>query len=247
MDNLPLLLITGASKGIGASVAKSAAGKYRLALNFKNDSDSMNEVISIIHSKGGIANIYKTDISDEEQVKRMLENIYNDLGPVSHLVNNAAVLEKRADFLSITNKRFEKIFATNIYGTINCIRYAVPKMKEFPNEANRCIINVSSGAVKIGSPNDYIDYAMSKAAIETLTVGLSKELAPFNIRVNVVRPGFIDTNIHENKNQRLKEVLNKIPLKRIGKPNEVANGIMWLLSDEASYVTGSFLDIAGGK
>ena len=235
------------SKSIGASLAFSAIGKYRLALNFKNDSSSMEEIIGRIHSSGGVANLYKTDISDEEQVKRMFENIYADLGPVSHLVNNAAILEERADFLSISNKRFEKIFATNIYGTINCIRYTVPQMNEYSNETDRCIINISSGAAKNGSPNDYIDYAMSKASIETLTVGLSKELAPFNIRVNAVRPGFIDTDIHENKDQRLKEVLSKIPLKRIGRPSEVANGIIWPLSNEASYVTGSILDISDGK
>ncbi len=247
MNNRPLLLITGAFKGIGASLAVAAAERFRLALNYRNDSPAMNEILGIIIDKGGAAGLYKADISDEEQVKKMFESIHNDMGPVSHLVNNAAILGKRTDFLSITNQRFEKTFATNMYGVINCIRYAVPQMKEYPNETERCIINISSGAVKIGSPNDYIDYAMSKASIETLTIGLSKELAPFNIRVNVVRPGFVDTDIHETKEQRLKEVLNNIPLKRIGKPAEIANGIMWLLSKEASYVTGSFLDISGGK
>ena len=162
MDKQPLLLITGASKGIGASLAVAASKKFRLALNFRYDAAAMNEVIRIIKSNGGIVNSYRTDISDEEQLQKMFENIRSDFGPVSHLVNNAGILGKRSDFLSITNKRFEKIFATNMYGTINCIRYAVPQMKEYPNETNRCIINVSSGAAKIGSPNNYIDYAMSK-------------------------------------------------------------------------------------
>jgi NAD(P)-dependent dehydrogenase (short-subunit alcohol dehydrogenase family) len=247
LNKKPILLITGASKGIGASLAIAASKKFRIALNYKSDTPGINEIAKNITSKGGTAFVYQADVSNENQTKKMFEKIYDDLGPVSHLVNNAAILGKRSDFLSISNKRIEKIFATNIYGVINCTRYAVLHMKEYPNEKDKCIVNISSGAAKNGAPNQYIDYAISKGAVETLTIGLSKELAPFNIRVNAVRPGFIDTDIHENKEQRFKEVLNRIPLKRVGKPAEVANGILWLLSEKASYVTGSFLDITGGK
>lgn len=246
LKNKSTLLITGGSRGIGAQVAMQAFKKYNIALNYRSNTLAAEKLSKQIEIAGGNIRSYQADISNEEQTKFMFNLIFDDFGPVSHLVNNAGILKKKSNFESISNTRFESTFSTNIFGVINCTRFAIEHMKKLPLKKDKSIVNISSGAAKNGAPNQYIDYAMSKAAIDSFSIGLATELAKHNIRVNLVKPGFIDTDIHENKN-RLFEVLDRIPMNRIGKTEEVANGILWLLSDQASYVTGSSLDIAGGK
>jgi NAD(P)-dependent dehydrogenase (short-subunit alcohol dehydrogenase family) len=243
------ILITGASRGIGAATALLAGEKgYNVCVNFMQNEVAANNIVTQIKKNGGNAIAYKADVSVESDVIQLFRKIDTDFGKIDALVNNVGVLEKQSRVEDLDLKRLQNILNTNIISSFLCCKEAIKRMSSKNGGIGGGIVNVSSIASKTGSPNEYVDYAASKAAIDTLTIGLSKEVANENIRVNAVRPGFIYTEIHSdggetNRVDRLKE---NIPMKRGGHPIEVAKAILWLLSDESSFSTGTFIDITGG-
>ncbi len=245
-----IILITGGSDGIGAATAYLASRQsYVVCINYRQNQDSANKIVSEIRDQGGEAFAFKADISDEKQVENLFKEIDSQVGMISALVNNAGIIEPQQKLIDITAQRLQKVFATNVFGSFFCAREAIKRMSIKNNGHGGTIVNISSMASKHGSPFEYIDYAATKGAIDTFTIGLAKEVAEENIRVNAVRPGIINTKIHAlagepNRVDRLKE---QIPMKRGGHPDEVAKTILWLLSDEASYITGSIVDVSGGR
>jgi NAD(P)-dependent dehydrogenase (short-subunit alcohol dehydrogenase family) len=245
-----ILLITGGSSGIGASTAYLAAKQgYIVCINYLQNHAAAQKVVADIKELGAEAFAFPADIGDETQVVDMFKAIDQQVGPVSALVNNAAIIEPQQKLVDMSAARLEKVFATNVTGSFLCAREAIKRMSTKNKGTGGAIVNVSSMAAKYGSPFEYIDYAASKAAIDTMTVGLAKEAAEENIRVNAVRPGMIYTEIHAkagepNRVDRLKDL---VPMKRGGQPEEVANTILWLLSNEASYITGALFDVSGGR
>lgn len=238
-------LVTGGSRGIGASTAKLLGENgYSVCVNYRNRFDEAQSIVSQITSNGGKAFSHKADVSNEQDVLSLFEAIDKTFGSITHLVNNAGILLPQMSLLDMTEKRINKILTTNVTSCFLCSREAIKRMT-----SGGSIVNVSSGASRSGSPNEYIDYAASKGAIDTFTKGLALEVASRKIRVNCVRPGFIYTDIHTDGGEpdRVERLSSLIPLQRGGEPEEVAAAIVWLLSDEASYVTGAFVDIAGGK
>lgn len=239
------VLITGAGRGIGAATARHLASLgYRIIINYRQDKASAEALLEGIRSKGGQAHVLQADVADQSQVQNMFETIDRELGGLTHLVNNAGVLFKQCSFDGIDAERFKTILNTNVLGSFYCLQEAIKRMA-----SGSAIVNVSSLAAVTGSPFEYIDYAASKGALDSMTVGLAKELAAKNIRVNGVRPGLIYTEMHADGGEpdRVDRLANQIPLQRGGQPEEVAHAIAWLLSEEASFVTGSFIDVAGGK
>ena len=244
------ILITGASGGIGRSLAMMASkNKYHVCLHYNQNFSGIKLLQKEIRSQGGSSDIYQADISNENSVKNMFESIENNHGSLYALVNNAGIIYKSSKLENLNEDRIKNVFNTNILGYMLCSKYAIKLMSSNHGNNGGRIINVSSAASRLGSPNEYIDYACSKGAIDTLTRGLSLELADEKILVNCVRPGFIHTNIHTLSGdcKRIEKLKDKIPLKRGGIPDEVSSAIIWLLSEGASYTTGSFIDIAGGK
>lgn len=243
------MLITGASGGIGAATALLAAkNNYAVAVNYHKNKDAADELVENIKANGGLAAAIKADVSDEEQVKYLFSETNRLLGNLICLINNAGILHKQTSLHNMDVTRLLQVFSTNTIGTFLCSREAIKKMS-FRNGGNGgSIVNVSSMAAKTGSPNEYIDYAASKAAIDAMTVGLAKEVADDGVRVNAVRPAFIHTNIHANAGnaKRIEHFKKIIPMKRGGFAEEVAEAIIWLASEKASYTTGSFIDVAGG-
>lgn len=245
-----ITLITGGDRGIGRATAFCLANKgHKICIGYRTREDCANEVIQMIHHKGGTAIAVQADISEENQVVDLFEKIDKDLGPITGLVNNAAMLMPQASIEQVDANRLTTLFATNITGSFLCAREAVMRMAIRHGGLGGAIVNVSSAASRLGSPHEYVDYAASKGAIDTLTIGLSLEVAAQGIRVNAVRPGFIYTDMHIDGGEpnRVDRVKNTLPMERGGQPDEVAQAIAWLLSDESSYVTGSFIDLAGGK
>lgn len=245
-----ILLITGGSDGIGATTAYLATEKgYKICVNYRQNKSGAETVVNAIRSKGGEAFAVQADVSIEEEVMKLFAAIDEQEGILMALVNNAAIIEPQMKVESMTAERIDKVFSTNVTGTFLCCREAIKRMSVKKNGQGGSIVNVSSKAAAHGSPFEYIDYASSKGAIDTMTLGLSKELAEDHIRVNAVRPGIIKTAIHAKAGEpgRVDRVKEMVPMKRGGEPEEVANAILWLLSDEASYVTGALLDIAGGR
>jgi NAD(P)-dependent dehydrogenase (short-subunit alcohol dehydrogenase family) len=237
-------IVTGASRGIGAATAIALSkNNYRVCVNFLRNSEAADAVCSIINEQGGFAISYRADVADEAQVEDMFNYVNTELGPVTHLVNNVGVLFTKSLFSEISVERFSQVLNTNVLSAFICSKVFVNQ-----NCGYGAIVNVSSAAARTGAPFEYVDYAASKGALDTFTKGLSLELAKKNIRVNGVRPGFIHTTIHADGGEpdRVERLSSKIPLGRGGQTDEVANAILWLLSDQASYVTGSILDIAGG-
>lgn len=240
-----VVIVTGGSRGIGAATSKLLASKgYSVCVNYRSNEEQANTVVSEIKQTGGVAFSFKADVSIEDEVKMLFTTVSQRLGPVTHLVNNAGILFTQSKLSNISFSRFNEVISANIGSCFLC-------SKEFIAQPinSGAIVNVSSAASRSGAPCEYIDYAASKGAMDSLTKGLSLELASRGIRVNAVRPGFIQTDMHADGGEpnRVERLSSQIPLQRGGTPEEVANAIAWLLSDEASYVTGSFIDIAGGK
>lgn len=245
-----LVLITGGSRGIGAATALLAARQgYAVAVNYSANSLAADEVVRQIRQSGGQAMAVQADVALEAQVVTMFEKIDAKFGPLSALVNNAGVVDQTTRIDAITLERLQRLFAVNVFGSFLCAREAVKRMSTRYGGTGGAIVNVSSAAARLGSPGQYVDYAAAKGAIDTFTLGLAKEVASEGIRVNAVRPGLIDTDIHASGGlpQRAKTLAPEVPMQRAGTAEEVAEAIVWLLGDQASYATGALLDIAGGR
>ncbi|MFD1217535.1 SDR family oxidoreductase [Microbulbifer celer] len=243
------VLITGGSRGIGAATAKLLASRgYDICISYRERTSAADSVLESIRSHGVKAIAVQADISHESDVVNLFRNVDEQLGPLTALVNNAGMLLQQTRVEQMTAERINRILQTNVTGTLLCCREAIKRMSTRHGGNGGSIVNVSSGAARSGSPNEYIDYAASKGAVDTLTIGLSKEIAREGIRVNSVRPGLIDTEMHSDGGEpgRIARLKPAIPLGRGGKDTEVAAAIAWLLSDEASFTTGSFIDTTGG-
>jgi len=243
------LIITGAGRGIGAATAKLAAAQgFQVAVNYLRDVQAAEQVVRSIRAAGGTALPFQADVCSEPEVVAMFEAVDAALGRPTALVNNAATLEPQMRLDAMDAARLHRLFATNVLGTMLCSREAVRRMSSRFGGSGGAIVNVSSAAARSGSPGEYIDYAATKGAVETLTVGLAKEVATEGIRVNGVRPGFIYTDLHAKGGEpdRVDRVKHSTSMKRGGRPEEVAAAILWLLSNEASYVTGTFIEVSGG-
>lgn len=244
------VIITGGGRGIGAATSVLAAQKgYSVCVNYRSNEMSANDVVSEIQKEGGEAIAVQADISVEADVERLFQTVDDQLGTLTALVNNAGILEQQMKIQTMTLDRWQRIFNTNVFGSFLCARAAVPRMSRSRGGQGGAIVNVSSLAAYTGSPFEYLDYAASKGALDTFTKGLAKEVAEEGIRVNAVRPGFIATTMHADGGEpnRIERVKAQVPMKRGGTPQEVANAIVWLLSEEASFTTGAFIDVAGGR
>ena len=245
-----VLIVTGGSRGIGAATARIAGRSgYAVCVNFLKNKAAATQIADKINADGGHAIAVGADISKEEEVLELFSTVDDSLGKISALVNNAGILERQMRIEDMDEKRLNRVFITNITGSILCAREAVKRMSIKNGGNGGTIVNLSSAAARLGSPGEYIDYAASKGAIDTFTRGLAQEVAEDGIRVNAVRPGVIETDIHSSGGEpgRVERIKDTIPLKRGGKPEEVARAIMWLLSSESSYTTGSLLEVSGGR
>ncbi len=245
-----VILITGGSRGIGAATARLAARRgYAVCISYRRNEQAADAVVADIERSGGTAVAVCADVASEADVVRLFATLDRELGTIDGLVNNAGILERQMKVADMDAARLNRVLAVNVTGCFLCAREAVRRMSEERGGAGGVIVNVSSGASRLGSPGEYVDYAASKGAIDTFTIGLAREVATEGIRVNAVRPGFIYTDIHASGGEpdRVDRVKGIVPLARGGQPEEVANAILWLLSDEASYSTGTFIDVTGGK
>lgn len=226
-----------------------AARGYSVCVNFNRNREAAERLVDQIRAAGGEALAVQADISREAEVLRLFRTVDEELGNITALVNNAGILDRQIRVEETDEARLQRIFAVNVVGSFLCAREAVKRMSTRHGGKGGAIVNVSSAASRLGSPGEYVDYAASKGAIDTLTIGLSREVADEGIRVNAVRPGFIYTDMHADGGEpgRVDRIKHTLPMKRGGHPVEVANAILWLLSDEASYTTGSFIDLAGGR
>ncbi|MFA0087446.1 SDR family oxidoreductase [Vibrio sp. 10N.261.51.F12] len=249
MSHKKVVIITGAGRGIGAATAALFARKgYAVCINYKSNAKSANELAAKITADGGKCITVQADVSNENDVTRLFSTVDKALGPLSVLVNNAGILKPQSRLEEMTADRINSILANNVTSYFLCCREAVKRMSTRYGGVGGGIINVSSGASRSGSPNEYIDYAASKGAVDTLTKGLSLEVAGEGIRVNCVRPGLIHTEMHADggEPERVARLSSSIPLKRGGQPEEVAEAIYWLASDKSTFATGNFLDLTGG-
>lgn len=245
-----ILIVTGGSRGIGAATARLAAARgYAVCVNYLRDEAAAAGVVEEIVAGGGTAVAVAGDVGREADVVRLFERVDAELGPVTALVNNAGILETQTRVEHMDAARLERVFSVNITGSFLCAREAVRRMSTRHGGRGGAIVNLSSAAARLGAPDEYVDYAASKGAIDTLTIGLSKEVAAQGIRVNAVRPGIIDTEIHARGGEpgRVARLARSLPMQRGGSADEVATAILWLLSHEASYTTGALVDIAGGR
>lgn len=244
------MIITGGSRGIGAATALRAAEHgYAVCVNYVHDKVAAEAIVHAIEKNGGRAIAVAADVSSEPDVVRLFKTVDDVLGAVSALVNNAGILAQQMRVDEMDAARLNRIFSTNITGSFLCAREAIRRMSTRHGGTGGAIVNLSSAASRLGAPGEYVDYAASKGAIDTMTIGLAKEVAAEGIRVNAVLPGIIDTEIHASGGEpgRVERIKDSIPMKRGGTAMEVANVILWLLSDEASYTTGALIDIAGGR
>lgn len=245
-----VMIITGGGRGIGAATARLAAKKgYAVCVNYLRDRTAAESVVHDIRSADGRAIAVAGDVASEKDVLNLFQESDRSLGQLTALVNNAGIVERQSRVEAMDAARLQRMFATNVIGPLLCAREAIKRMSTKHGGKGGAIVNLSSGAARLGSPGEYVDYAASKGAIDTMTIGLAKELAADGIRVNCVRPGFVHTDIHAagGEPDRIERLRDSIPMKRGGKPEEVARAILWLLSDEASYSTGAILDVTGGR
>ena len=245
-----LVLITGGSRGIGAATALLAARHgYAVAVNYAANSLAADEVVRQIRQAGGQAMAVHADVANEAQVVAMFEKIDARFGRLSALVNNAGVVDQTTRVEAITLARLQRMFEINVFGSFLCAREAVRRMSTRHGGSGGAIVNVSSVAARLGAPGQYVDYAAAKGAIDTFTVGLAKEVAAEGIRVNAVRPGIIETDIHASGGlpDRARDMASQVPMQRAGSAEEVAESIVWLLGESSSYTTGALLDVTGGR
>jgi NAD(P)-dependent dehydrogenase (short-subunit alcohol dehydrogenase family) len=245
-----VLLVTGGSRGIGASIARLAAARgYAVGVNYRSRRDAADAVVADITAAGGRAVAFQADVAVEAEVVRLFEACDRELGTITALVNNAGILETQMRVEAMDAARITRILATNVVGAIVCAREAVRRMSTRHGGRGGAIVNLSSGAARLGAPGEYVDYAASKGAIDTFTVGLAQEVAQEGIRVNAVRAGYIYTEMHASGGEpgRVDRVKAFVPLRRGGQPEEVAEAVLWLLSDASAFTTGSFIDVTGGR
>ena len=251
------VLVTGGSRGIGAATCRlAAAAGWAVAVNYARDAAAAEAVVAAIREQGGRALAVHADVASDAEVRAMFEAIDAALPPLAGLVNNAGVVDLPARVDAMTPERLQRMFAINVFGSFHCARAAVRRMTtrpaaSAPPGAHRggAIVNLSSAAAKLGAPGQYVDYAAAKGAIDTFTLGLAKEVATEGIRVNAVRPGIIDTEIHASGGipDRVQQMAPHVPMQRAGTAQEVAEAIVWLLSDASSYTTASIIDVTGGR
>lgn len=244
------ILITGGGRGIGAACALLAAEQgYRVFINYRSDGAAAAQVVRAIEAQGGAALALQADVADEAEVERLFAEVDARCGRLDALVNNAGVLARQMRVAQMDAARIRRIMDTNVVGPFLCAREAVRRMSTAHGGSGGAIVNVSSRAAVLGSPNEYVDYAASKAALDALTIGLSKEVAGEGIRVNGVRPGLIHTTMHADGGEpgRVERLQSSVPMGRGGEPEEVARAVLWLVSDAASYTTGSFIEVSGGR
>jgi len=247
MNTRPVVLITGASRGIGRASAKIfAENGYRVCINYRSDKASALSLEQELNAKESVALAVQADISNEQDIVNLFNRVDEHFGQLDVLVNNAGTIAPQAKIESFTAQRMTRLFNTNITGLLLCCREAVKRMGP---KKQGCIVNISSIAARIGAPNEYIDYAASKGAVDSITRGLAIEVADRNIRVNGVRPGLIYTDIHAGSGEpgRVDRLKSKVPLGRGGKPEEVAEVIYFLASDKSSYISGATIDVGGGR
>ncbi|MCY1175668.1 putative oxidoreductase YgfF [compost metagenome] len=245
-----VIVITGASRGIGAATALLAARQgYRICINYQSDEQAAQGMLEQVRELGAQAIAVRADVSIEDEVVHLFNRVDAELGRVTALVNNAGTVGQKSRVEEMSEFRLLKIMKTNVVGPILCAKHAVQRMSTHHGGQGGSIVNVSSVAARLGSPAEYVDYAASKGALDTFTVGLSKEVAGEGIRVNAVRPGYIYTDFHalSGDPDRVSKLESAIPMARGGRPDEVAEAIVWLLSDKASYATGTFVDLGGGR
>jgi NAD(P)-dependent dehydrogenase (short-subunit alcohol dehydrogenase family) len=250
VPQVPLILITGGSRGVGAATARLAAAQgYDVAISFISHESAAQAVVADVEAQGRRALAVRADSADPDQVAHLFAEIDRVFGRIDVLVNNAAMLALQSRIEDLDFARIQRIFAVNAIGPMLCAQQAVRRMSTRYNGTGGAVINVSSAAARLGSPNEYVDYAASKGAVETFTTGFAKEVARDGIRVNCVRPGHIYTDMHASGGEpgRVDRVKDSIPMGRGGQPEEVARAILWLASAEASFITGTFLDVTGGK
>ncbi|MDH2241361.1 SDR family oxidoreductase [Pseudomonas sp. GD03909] len=245
-----VMLITGASRGIGAATARLAAHQgYALCLNYHQREDAVKQVLEKVHAAGASAITVKADVADESQVLQMFEVIDREFGQLDVLVNNAGMLEQQMRLEQMDAARWTRVLGANVIGSFLCAREAIKRMSTQHGGQGGSITNLSSIAARLGAPGEYIDYAAAKGAIDSMTVGLAREVAGEGIRVNAVRPGVIHTEIHASGGEpdRIERVKSSVPMGRGGQAEEVAEAILWLASEHASYTTGALLDVSGGR
>ena len=245
-----VVLITGGGRGIGAATARLAARRdYVVCINYLRNADAANAVVRDIEDSGGVAFAFQGDVSKEDAVVRLFKSVDDGCGRIDALVNNAGMLESQMRVEQMNAGRLQRVLGANVIGSFLCCREAVLRMSTEYGHSGGAIVNLSSAASRLGSPGEYVDYAAAKAAVDTLTLGLAREVANEGIRVNAVRPGLIYTDIHASGGEpgRVERLSSSIPMKRGGTAEEVAAAILWLLSDEATYVTGAILDVTGGR
>ncbi|CAM4056217.1 SDR family oxidoreductase [Pseudomonas wadenswilerensis] len=245
-----VIVITGASRGIGAATARLAArAGYRICINYLRDDEAAQRVLAEVRELGAEAIAVKADVSVEDEIIQLFQRVDAELGPVTALVNNAGTIGQQSRVEEVSEFRLLKLMKTNVVGPMLCAKHALQRMSTRHGGQGGSIVNVSSVAARLGSPNEYVDYAASKGALDTFTLGLAKEVAGEGVRVNAVRPGYIFTDFHalSGDPDRVSKLEPGIPMGRGGRAEEVAEAILWLLSDQASYSTGSFLDLGGGR
>ena len=243
------VLITGGGRGIGAATARLLAQQgWRVCINYVHQAQAAQEVAREIERGGGQALTIAADIAQPEAVQKLFDFVDREMGPLQGLVNNAGIIAPMMRFEDMEPTRWARVIGTNLMGTFACAREAVLRMSTQRSGGGGAIVNLSTALTRSGAPGMYVDYAATKSAIETLTIGLAREVAAHGIRVNCVRPGLIDTDIHASGGdpERAAKAKDFVPIRRAGQASEVAQAIAWLLSEQASYTTGSFIDVAGG-